>query len=106
MCCVILIEMIIAEMVEEEDDEVVLVEEKDNTTNDDDVQVMYEKPKVVPLASYDPQAQVLQISNPVKYISECHNRIAQLSKLETFLCLPVDQLIISNMLLQLVKRKK
>lgn len=32
------------------------------------------------LATYDPSKQQLQIANPVKYIQECHARIAQLRK--------------------------
>lgn len=33
------------------------------------------------LATYDPSRQQLQIANPVKYIQECHTRIAQLCKI-------------------------
>ena len=42
------------------------------------VQQNTEAPK--PLATYDPSRQQLQIANPVKYIQECHARIADLGK--------------------------
>jgi len=42
-----------------------------------DVQVLYPT-NPAPLAKYDPNAQTLQISNPVQYIVQCHNRIAEL----------------------------
>ncbi|CAL8102085.1 unnamed protein product [Orchesella dallaii] len=48
--------------------------------DDQDVEVLYSEiqPQPTPLATYDPTKQQLQIANPIKYIQECHTRIAQL----------------------------
>jgi hypothetical protein len=50
--------------------------------DDDEIEFLFQSPSTkIPLAQYDANAQTLQISNPVKYIQECHERIASLSKL-------------------------
>ncbi|ODN01828.1 A-type inclusion protein A25 [Orchesella cincta] len=58
--------------------------------DDQDVEVVYSAIPSMPLATYDPTKQQLQIANPIKYIQECHNRIALLlsekQKLESNNC--------------------
>jgi hypothetical protein len=64
--------------------EIVAEQEQDD---DDDIQITYQKPTILrPMASYDPHAQVLQVSDPVKYIQQCHTRISQLCKIKKCTC--------------------
>ncbi|XP_021943163.1 uncharacterized protein LOC110841774 [Folsomia candida] len=62
-------------------------EQKGTDGGEDDVKVLFQsnnvsKPllscKQVPLAQYNPNAETLHITDPVKYIMECHNKISHL----------------------------